>query len=442
MKRLFKITPFLVLLAIFSGCTESKTTVDDVYDNVTRGAVFRSIALDRNNFNMFYPETEFSITAEVDDNNKGALLDYVDVYVSFVDNKADGNNYSKSETLFTTIDASEFSEGPNGFPAASFSTTLGELVNFMGLTLAQYNGGDVIPIRFEMFLTDGRRFSSDNVASTVSGGSFFRSPFRYNETIAYGVDLGFSGEGKNIVDLLGPEFNTGYQATVSIDDEAEGALIATLNVYKRFDDNTISGGVDISQDEALFDTYDVSTLTLVDGVPTVDLDYSLNDILGTIDYNDLGAGDAFYLRYELITADGRNIYISGDYDKVIPAIIGCAEPLPTGDWTVVLNDSYGDGWQTTGPNGGPGLTITLDTGDVFEIGLCTPYEANSYACTAQLSTATVTVTIPEAATSAQWFFPGDYWGEISVQIFTPDGTQVGSIPSGSAAGNVAIDLCK
>ncbi|MCW5517893.1 hypothetical protein [Muriicola sp. Z0-33] len=119
----------------------------------------------------------------------------------------------------------------------------------------------------------------------------------------------------------------------------------------------------------------------------------------------------------------------------------CPEAPTPGDWIVNMQDSYGDGWQSTTSNGGPGLTVTLSTGEVFEVGLCTPYEANTYACTPELSSGSATITIPDGVESAEWFFPGDFWGEMSFQIIAPSGNTVAEFGPGTAAGVFEIDYC-
>jgi hypothetical protein len=53
------------------------------------------------------------------------------------------------------------------------------LATASGLAPGDYTGGDTFTIRYVLNLTDGRSFTNTNTASTVSGGSYFRSPFRY-----------------------------------------------------------------------------------------------------------------------------------------------------------------------------------------------------------------------------------------------------------------------
>ncbi len=116
-------------------------------------------------------------------------------------------------------------------------------------------------------------------------------------------------------------------------------------------------------------------------------------------------------------------------------------PIQGGDWLIEMSDSYGDGWQTTGNNGGPGLMVTLSTGEVFEVGLCTPYEPNTYDCVAESSFGTDTITFPDGVESAEWFFPGDNWGEISFAIYSPNGNLVAEYGPGTPAGVLTLDYC-
>lgn len=129
------------------------------------------------------------------------------------------------------------------------------------------------------------------------------------------------------------------------------------------------------------------------------------------------------------------------------------ETAPTpGIWTINMEDSYGDGWQTTTGDGGPGITVTLSNGTVFEVGLCTPYEASDFECTGfnnpydsgvrDWTSGTATIEIPEGIESAEWYFPGDNWEEISFTIVAPNGNTVASVATGEGvAGPIEIDFC-
>ncbi len=306
MKRYIKNIMILSLVTTgFLACESSNKTIDDVFAEVTRGAVFRAttpgtvIAAQELSFSD--PSASISTSFEVEDNAQGALLQDVQVYSTFT-SAADPAS-SVAEVLLTTLPASSFTPNATGLPSIDVTLTLGELAAASGLAASDYTGGDSFLIRYVLNLTDGRSFSNGNLNSTVSGGSYFRSPFAY-------------------------------------------------------------------------------TIPLV-----------------------------------------------------CPPI-----PPTAGTWTIELTDSYGDGWQTIG-NGGPGITITLNDGTVFEVGMCSPYEASPYDCTPGTASATATIDIPVGTTSADWVFPGDTYGEISFKILTPNGNLAADSGVNPPAGAIAIDFC-
>ncbi|WP_108423779.1 DUF1735 domain-containing protein [Flagellimonas amoyensis] len=125
-------------------------------------------------------------------------------------------------------------------------------------------------------------------------------------------------------------------------------------------------------------------------------------------------------------------------------------PVP-GTYTIEMADSYGDGWQTDGGNGGNGITIDLD-GNIIEVGLCSPYEGSDYDCTGfdtvfdsdvlDWTSGTATFEIPEGTQSAKWFFPGDAYGEISFKVYGPEGELLYSVSTGEGvAGQLPIENC-
>lgn len=173
------LTGALVLGASVIACDEDKTTVDTVFSDVQRGAIFRTISA-KTTYNVFDDTDEFRVTAEVEDHESGALLQDVDVFLSFVDNTNDGINNAKPEIQIGTIDASAFSTNNNGLPQTTYTLPLSQAASALGLVDGDFTGGDQFVFRFVLNLTDGRSFTNTNSAGTVTGGSFFRSPFRYN----------------------------------------------------------------------------------------------------------------------------------------------------------------------------------------------------------------------------------------------------------------------
>ena len=222
MKRYIKNIFMLSLVAAgFLACESSNKTIDDVFAEVTRGAVFRSTTpssdVAAQSFNFDDPSSTYSVSFEVEDNKQGELLQDVQVYASFTN--AVDDSASLPEVLVTTLPASAFSPNADGLPSITVNLTLGELASALGLSQSDYTGGDSFTIRYVLNLTDGRSFSSGNLNSTVSGGSYFRSPFRYTIPLVCPPITPTPGEWTlEIQDSYGDSWN-GASLSVSIDGE-------------------------------------------------------------------------------------------------------------------------------------------------------------------------------------------------------------------------------
>lgn len=177
--------------------------------------------------------------------------------------------------------------------------------------------------------------------------------------------------------------------------------------------------------------------------------------------SDMNAGDnimlypAFTLEdgsvIETLNNQGETNYYAGDFNQIggysyfVAYPVVCA-PQP-GVYTIDMHDIYGDGWQTNGGNGGNGIKLILDGVVVSEFGMCSPYEDSPYACSGEPATsgftdASTTVTIPEGTEVAIWEFPGDAYGEISFEIYGPNGELLLESGTGEAAsGPLTVILC-
>lgn len=275
------------LLSIVS-CEEDEKLVQQVLDNFTSGTFLRTRAVAGNPFNAFVPESPFSVTMEVQTADD-QVVEAIDLYFSFQERQFDdGVDRSVADQLFTTFDPTTFGVSDRGLPEFTFDSTLGEISGFLGLTAADYTGGDAFTYRFEVRLTDGRTFSSSDVSGTTAGSTYYRSPY------AYAVN--------------------------------------------------------------------------VTCIPT--------------------------------------------------------GPVP-GDYTVVMNDSYGDGWN------GASIRVTID-------GVATDY----FVSAAEGSTDTNTVTIPNEAMVVTWeFISGDWDSEITFSITAPNGDAAYSDGPTPAVGELILSLC-
>lgn len=186
MKNIYKLFGLSLLVAgSFTSCTEEDNVIDDVFSGVTSGAVLRTIAITSNEIPINDEAATFAVELEAQDNQDGALLESVDVYVTFTDGSDDDGDSSGAtagEVFLRNIPADSFEPGPFGLPRYTLVITAPEFLAAVGLEFENTFGGDSFNTRLAMNLTDGRVFSVDNAGGIITGG-FFASPFQYNTPI-------------------------------------------------------------------------------------------------------------------------------------------------------------------------------------------------------------------------------------------------------------------
>jgi hypothetical protein len=154
------------------ACQESDNAIDKVFEGTTNGAIIRTVSLNSGEFNSYDLNSAFDVDIEVQDVENGGLMEKVNVYLQF----------KGSEVLVSTLTASNFTTGPFGLPRANVRITLSEAVAALGLSSSDYTGGDALPVRLELVLTDGRTFSDKDGSGSLQG-SYFSSPYKYNTVI-------------------------------------------------------------------------------------------------------------------------------------------------------------------------------------------------------------------------------------------------------------------
>lgn len=422
-----KISLYLIcisLLALNFSCDTDEKVVDQVLETYTSGAVLRTLETvpddEDEAFDMFRTENSFSVTVEEQDETEGELIDRVDLTVDYVDNNKDDNDVSVSGVAYSTIPASAFTVGDRGLPSTSFSFTMEEALTTLNIPLTEVLPGDRIIMNLELFFTDGRSFKASDAAVTVTGGSFFSSPFLYSLLIDDGIAFDYEVTTSDEIDLSEGGVIEDYEASISIKDGTEEvSLLETLNIYRTFRDLTIGDeNVNLSEEEELFETYTIADLDLADSVRTLDISYTIEELLGEdLELSDLSVGDDFKLRYEIITMDGR-IVTTDENDTEYFFSISTSEcvqlnadaPYP-GEYTINMKDDWGDGW-----NGGF-LTVTLDGEEVPG----SPFRVETG------TDASGTFTVPDGATSLTLVYTsGEYDSENTFEIIDPNGKRAAS----------------
>ncbi len=424
---------------MIASCSTDDKIVDEVVADTTRGAILRTLSED-GDFDLFRTMNTLDVTVEEQDLEGGALLDRVELTMSFIDNNfMDEENETDRESVsnapFSTIPASAFSPGASGLPTTSFSFTMAEALSATGTDLTAVLPGDQIRVDLELFLTDGRSFTASDQSGNVSGGSFFSAPHQYTVTIDDGISFEIEDVNANEIDItdgLTLADNEDYAVSLSIDDGDDGNLLQTLNIYREFIDRSIGDdGIDLSEPEALFETYTISDLTLDDGARTLDLTYPLTMLFGgSLTFDDIGVNDEFNLRYEIVTTDGRIITTNAAdteyYDQVIASAcvqLNADAPFP-GEYTIKYFDSYGDGWN------GASLTVDID-------GVATTYTLVAG------ENGEDTFTVPEGTTSLTVTYAAGAWeSEVSYVILDPNGNSAAADGPNPAVGVVEILVCE
>jgi hypothetical protein len=255
--------------------------------------------------------------------------------------------------------------------------------------------------------------------------------------------------------------SSAFIVTLEEQDEQDGGLMESVDVYVSLRDLTPDNGTAVADDKYI-KTIDASEFTTSPvGLPmaTISTTYAEAFAALGLSESDIEPGDIFTMEFRLNLTDGRvfgkdtaaGIITGGFFSSpyAYNALIVCS-PQP-GDYTVDMHDSYGDGWQTDDGNGGSGIHVDID-GTIVVVGLCSPYSAAAGLemdaalglCTTGDggSNGTQIVTIPEGTSSATWTFPGDQYGEISFEVYGPGGEElyIGALGE-TAAGLLPITLC-
>lgn len=171
----YKVFALLVAFCFMQSCETDLKIIDEVFNNIERGAILRTVATPNPTFDFNDVSSQWIVTVEAQDVENGKLLSEIRVYSAFVNDGTVG-----PEVLVKSISPSGFSTGPFGLPRGDVALTLQEVLDKAGLAPGDFDSGDSFNIRLESVLKDGRTFTSTNTSGTITGGSFFSSPFQYS----------------------------------------------------------------------------------------------------------------------------------------------------------------------------------------------------------------------------------------------------------------------
>jgi hypothetical protein len=249
--------------------------------------------------------------------------------------------------------------------------------------------------------------------------------------------------------------STSFSVEVEEQDDEGGSLLESVDVFVSIRDLTPDNGTTVK--EALIKTIPASAFTTgpVD-LPRATISATFGEAEAAMGLDDTqhSPGDLFVFELRLNLTDGRTFgaadaagIITGGYwasPYKYNTLLLCAPKA--GDYTIDMHDSFGDGWQTNGGNGGDGIQVSITDAagavTVVEFGMCTPYGDGSFLDTGDCSgtpsssgftDASATVTIPVGTAEATWNFPGDQYGEISFEVYAPNGDLLLTVGLGEGA---------
>lgn len=304
MKNIFKnLAVLLVLLVTFSCDKDPDNSIYNVLD-YEKGAVLRTISVENALLNANVPSSAFIVNVEEQDEEDGALMESVDIYVTIRDLTSENGTTPPSEALIKTIPASEFTMGPVGLPRATLSATFGEAVAAMGLSTDDYMAGDVFIMELRLNLTDGRTFGAAS-SSSILTGVFFNAPFSYNALISCSPKPG------DYLVKMYDSYGDGWQTDngnggSGLTIEVDGAIIQVgmCSPYLESDFDCITGDYYSAED----------TVTIPEGAESASWTFP---------------GDQYgEIRFEIYGPDGNLVFDSGDFGEtgagLLPIVV-CAD---------------------------------------------------------------------------------------------------------------------
>ena len=239
---------FAVAVACEVNTEKFPSNPDELHSPENTGGFLRTSILQGGAFDLQNLGTQsFVVVLEADDAMDGDMLESVDFYVAFTDNAADEiGDIDETADPILTVDGSEFTEDPDtGLPRDTISVDAQTIVSALGLQISDFDLNKVnssFDLRWELHLTNGKTFTTENSGSNVTGGAFFSSPFsqRIFNVIAIPEDqfVGTYTMTQVAPNTSGPSgvFANGYV----FDDDGDGTITIDISVDP---DNTLNGRI-------------------------------------------------------------------------------------------------------------------------------------------------------------------------------------------------------
>lgn len=155
----------LTTVTLWSCSTDDSNNPTESFDN---GAFVSLATVTSNTIANNSLDGGVDVDLEYRDSQDGVLLDKLDIYVSYFDrseNEGDSSNATFGEQLLRTVQETSFFVGENDFPVHNLVITTQDFLDLTNNTLDGIAASDQFITRFEITLTDGRVFSTNNTGN-------------------------------------------------------------------------------------------------------------------------------------------------------------------------------------------------------------------------------------------------------------------------------------
>lgn len=186
MKKLKYIIISLTLFAVSCGDPDLPF---DAFDDLGKGGYARKLS-QSGEFNFFdVTNSALTINVEFYDENNGNNVSSYRWNVQFLDRSGAGNN--RDAVDLKSYDASSFGvSSETGLPTLTVTLGFQEAIDALGMTAADFAGGDTFRFNATLVMNNGMVFTSQNTGGNVISSSPFSALFTVSANVVCPSDMG------------------------------------------------------------------------------------------------------------------------------------------------------------------------------------------------------------------------------------------------------------
>ena len=176
---------FLGAAMVFAACDEPESPYNE-FDELGYGAIPRLVNAPDGVFDFFSPD-DSQVTFEVefyDENNGQNVASYA------WDVTYEGADQTIGPVNLTTVNKSEFTTNESGLPGTTITFRLTDVLNALGLSIDDVDGGDNFAFTSTLTKDDGSTFTSANTSPNLIGQPAFNAFFGFDQPLVCPSDLG------------------------------------------------------------------------------------------------------------------------------------------------------------------------------------------------------------------------------------------------------------